>query len=185
MFYLYFENVFNSAVNVLTTQQMSGRIVTSVLAAFVLFAVYSWYTTQTQQEEAFDINSQSYASAPLESPPPLIPERVVSSAGPGAPAQLSMKPPTVANEERPYDPQEKGYESAEIPERLRHPERMFGPGVDNQQGSEPIEGVASYSSQVTNDAHQTFGPEFAQNGGNFMGEVVANDTTLKTNYSSV
>jgi len=139
---------------------MSGRIVTSVLAAFVLFAVYSWYTTQTQQQEGFDINSQSYAS-------------------------LSMKPLTVANEERPYDPQDKGYESAEIPERLRHPERMFGPGVDNQQGSEPIEGVASYSSRVTNDAHQTFGPEFAQNGGNFMGEVVANDTTLKTNYSSV
>jgi hypothetical protein len=175
--------VFNSAANVLTTHQMSGRIVTSVSLAFIAFAIYSWYTTQT--EEPFDINSQSYGAAPLDSPPPLIPERTIAPAGPGAPAQMSAKPPTVANEERPYDPQDKGYESAEIPERLRHPERMFGPGIDNQQTSEPIEGVASYASQVTDDAHQTFGPEFAQNGGNFMGSVVANDTSLKTNYSSV
>jgi hypothetical protein len=177
--------VFNSALNVLTTHQMSGRIVTSVSLAFVLFAVYSWYTTQTQIEEPFDINSQSYEAAQPDSPPPLIPERTMAAAGPGAPAQISAKPPTVANEERPYDPQDKGYESAELPERLRHPERMFGPGIDNQQTSEPIEGVASYASQVTDYAHQTFGPEFAQNGGNFMGSVVANDTSLKTNYSSV
>ena len=165
---------------------MSGRIVTSVSLAFVLFAVYSWYTTQTVIEEPFDINSQSYESVPMPADlPALIPERTMAPAGPGAPAQMSAKPATVANEERPYDPQDKGYESAELPERLRHPERMFGPGIDNQQNSEPIEGVASYASQVTDDAHQTFGPEFAQNGGNFMGTVVANDTTLKTNYSSV
>lgn len=165
---------------------MSGRIVTSVSLAFVLFAVYSWYSTRTEVEEPFDINSQRYEVAPMPADlPALIPERTVSPAGPGAPAQMSAKPPTVANEERPYDPQDKSYESAEIPERLRHPERMFGPGIDNQQTSVPIEGVASYASQVTDDAHQTFGPEFAQNGGNFMGSVVANDTTLKTNYSSV
>ena len=164
---------------------MSGRIVTSVSLAFVLFAVYSWYSTQTQIEEPFDINSQSYEAAQPDSPPPLIPERTMAAAGPGAPAQISAKPPTVANEERPYDPQDKGYESAELPERLRHPERMFGPGIDNQQTSEPIEGVASYASQVTDDAHQTFGPEFAQNGGLFMEGIMANDTQLDMGYSAV
>jgi hypothetical protein len=61
---------------------------------------------------------------------------------------------------------------------------MFGPGIMNDS-LEPVPGVASYASQVTEDAHQTFGPEFAQNGGNFMGDVAANDTSLKTGYSSV
>ena len=165
------------------THQMSGRVVTSVAVAFLIFALYSWYTTRTQNE-GFDINSQQYAEAPPPSPVAISPERIVAPAGPGAPSQLSKKSVVIVQDEKPYDPQDKGYESADLPERLRHPERMFGPGITND-GTEPTEGVASYASQVTEDAHQTFGPEFAQNGGNFMSGVMANDTSLKTDYSSV
>jgi hypothetical protein len=167
----------------LTTHQMSGRVVSAVLLAFLIFAVYSWYTTRSQ-DEGFDINSQQYEPAPPEHVPVQMPVQVVAPAGPSSPTQLSRKPPTVVQDERPFDPQEQDYESADHPERLRHPERMFGPGIMNDS-VEPVPGVASYASQVTEDAHQTFGPEFAQNGGNFMGDVAANDTSLKTGYSSV
>jgi hypothetical protein len=162
---------------------MSGRVASSVILAFLIFAVYSWYTTRVQ-EEGFDINSQQYEQPPPPTPTPIFPERTVAPAGPNPPSQMSKKPAVVVQEERPFDPQEQDYESADLPERLRNPERMFGPGLAND-GTEPIEGVASYASQVTEDAHQTFGPEFAQNGGSFMGAVVANDTSMKTNYSSV
>lgn len=164
---------------------MSGRIVGSVLAAVVLFALYSWYTTRTAPEY-FDVNSQQYEypGVPSSSVEVRSPERTVAPSGPSAPSQLSRKAAIVVQEERPFDPQEQPHESAELPERLRNPERMFGPGLANDN-TDVVSGVSSYASQVTEDAHQVFGPEFAQNGGNFMSGVMANDTSLKTDYSSV
>ena len=173
--------MFNCAVNVFMTQQMSGRIVSSVLAALVIFAVYSWYTTQT---EGFDINSQVYEQPEPPLPVIRLPELQVAPAGPNSPNQLSKKGPVVIQEERPFDPQEQDHESADIPQRLRNPERMFGPGLVNE-ATEPVDGIANYASRVTEDAHQVFGPEFAQNGGDFMSGVMANDTSMKTDYSSV
>jgi hypothetical protein len=164
---------------------MSERIGISILIAFILFAAYSWYTTN---KEGFDINSQSYEEVHVYTPPVEAPSnRVVASGGPSAPNQLPPPgPPVVVSEERPFDPQTPVYESAELPEKLRHPERMFGPGLQNDDVQTAVAaGTASYASQETQKAHQTFGPEFAQNGGLFMGEVMANDTSLKNDYSSV
>jgi hypothetical protein len=175
--------VFNRALNVFTTEQMSGRIVSSVLVAVIIFAVYSWYTTRATPEY-FDVNSQQYEYPGAPSPVVHAPERTVAPSGPNPPSQLSKKAAVIVQDERPYDPQEQPHESAELPERLRNPERMFGPGLANDS-TETVEGVTSYASQVTEDAHQVFGPEFAQNGGNFMSGVMANDTSLKTDYSSV
>jgi hypothetical protein len=164
---------------------MSSRIVGSVLAAVVLFALYSWYTTRTAPEY-FDVNSQQYEYPGAPSPPvePSSPERTVAPSGPNPPSQLSKKAAVVVQEELPYDPQEQPHESAELPERLRNPERMFSPGLANDN-TDVVAGVTSYASQMTENAHQVFGPEFAQNGGNFMSGVMANDTSLKTDYSSV
>jgi hypothetical protein len=89
-------------------------------------------------------------------------------------------------EEAPFDPQEETYESADIPERLRHPERMFSPGLANEDtDTAVVAGTANYASHVTNNAAQVFGPEFAQNGGLFMDGIMANDTELNNEYSSV
>lgn len=165
---------------------MSSRILTSVLLALLVFAIYSWYTTRLG-EEGFDVNSQQYAPVlpvPRPTPPP---NRVVASAGPGAPNQRpSRAPPVVMPEEAPFDPQEESYESADIPERLRHPERMFSPGLANEDTDAAVAaGTANYASHVTNNAAQVFGPEFAQNGGLFMDGIMANDTELNNEYSSV
>ena len=87
-------------------------------------------------------------------------------------------------DEVPFDKTESTYESAQIPERLRHPERSFSPGfVNDETGAAVASGVASYSAGVTRKAEQTFGPEFVQNGGQFMNGITANDDSIAVAYS--
>lgn len=95
--------------------------------------------------------------------------------------KMRASPP---KEEVPFDKEESTYESAQIPERLRHPERSFSPGfVNDETGTAVASGVASYSAGVTRKAEQSFGPEFVQNGGQFMSGVVANDDSTAVSYS--
>ena len=95
--------------------------------------------------------------------------------------KMRASPP---KEEVPFDKDESTYESAQIPERLRHPERSFSPGFINDETATAVaSGVASYSAGVTRKAEQAFGPEFVQNGGQFMGGVVANDDSMAVSYS--
>jgi hypothetical protein len=90
----------------------------------------------------------------------------------------------VSKDESPFDKDESTFESAQIPERLRHPERSFSPGFINDETSVAVaSGVASYSAGVTRKAEQTFGPEFVQNGGQFMTGITANDDSLAVSYS--
>ena len=167
---------------------MTARIVIAVCVAIVFYGLYSWYTTQG---EGFDINSQSYAPASLSAPsvPGELRNRTQSPSGPGAPNQMpAHEAPTVQMpDETAMDPQEKQYESAEIPERLRHPERSFSPGMVNDETStSAAAGVASYAQKETAHANLTFGPELVQNGGQFLdGGVMANDLTLETGYSEL
>lgn len=95
--------------------------------------------------------------------------------------KMRASPP---KEEVPFDKDESTYESAQIPERLRHPERSFSPGfINDETGTAVASGVASYSAGVTRKAEQTFGPEFVQNGAQFMSGVTANDDSLAVSYS--
>jgi cell division protein FtsN len=183
----FLSSLFKKAFICFITQQMSGRIVTSIFVALLIFAIYSWYSTRTAME-GFDINSQQYAEAEVYHPPPPAIQRAVIPAGPNAPNQLASPnaPAVIMREEKPYDPQAETHESAKIPERLRHPERMYSPGLVNDDVQTAVAaGTASYASSLTQDAHQVFGPEFAQNGSIFMDGVMANDTELKSEYSSV
>jgi len=160
------------------------RILTAVLIAFCIFVAYSWYSTRNT--DGFDINSQTYEPADVYLPPSQ-PSNVITPGGPSAPNQLSPKHEVVViPEEKPFDPQSENYESADMPETLRHPERAFGPGMVNDETSQAVEsGTASFAHMATTKAYQTFGPEFAQNGGSFMGEVIANDSSVELSYSSV
>ena len=165
---------------------MSGRLLAAVSIAFIMFAIYSWYSTRMSNPEGFDINKQMYAEAEVYTSPVEAPiDRTVSSGGPAAPNQRPSRsqPATIAQEERPYDPQEEEQESASIPERLRHPERMFSPGLNNEDVDTAV--TSGIASKVTGEANQVFGPEFAQNGGQFMGEITAHDPSLEMAYSSI
>ena len=163
------------------------RILTAVLLTVLIFGAWSWWSTR--YVDPFDINSQSYeAAAPQAAPLEAPLSRVVSPGGPNAPNQAPKQEEGVYQPpETPYDPQADPYESAEHPDRLRHPERMFGPGVENEGTSDAVAaGTASTAVVKTEQSFQEFGPEFAQNGGVFLDTgVIANDTSVDLSYSSV
>ena len=122
--------------------------------------------------------------APIPAPPLLEVKEGMANTPPMQPMLEPQKKVVVHKEEVPFDTQENTYESAQIPERLRHPERSFSPGyVNDETGTAVASGVASYSAALTQKAEQTFGPEFVQNGGQFMGGVTANDDSLAVSYS--
>ncbi len=168
---------------------MNARILIAVVITVLVFGVFSWWTTRT--EEGFDINSQIYAKAPILTAPiiEVDEERQVASGGPNSPNQAPSKemPTFIQPDEKPFDPQDQPYESAELPERLRHPERVYSPGIINETTEDAIaSGVASNAHQVTNHAYQTFGPEFASNGASFLDNgVMANDSEMPTQFSAV
>jgi|LauGreDrversion4_2_1035121.scaffolds.fasta_scaffold58169_3 hypothetical protein len=157
---------------------MSARILTAVILAFLIFAGYSWWSTRNS--DGFEV----VAVEEVEQQP-----RVVAPAGPAAPAQAppADAPAVIMPEETAFDPSAEVYEDASMPDRLRHPDRAFGPGLVNDGTEDAVAaGTASYASGVTGGAAQTFGPEFAQNGGMFMENgVSANDASLDQTYSSV
>jgi len=161
---------------------MTLRIVIAVVIVFIAYSIYSWYSIQS---DGFDINSQQYSEviAPLR---PVAPTRVVAAGGPNTPSTAPPPGVLMVPPEEPYDPQAQTHESAEHPDRLRYPERLYGPGLEQDDKVTAVEsGIASNSHQKTMNAYETFGPEFAQNGGAFMDTVMANDTALNTDYSSV
>jgi len=159
---------------------MNTRITLAVVAAFLVYAMYSWYSIP--QYDGFDIKNEAHCSEPV-----MPQERIITPAGPGSPGQKAPNERVILPEEEAFDPQADSYESAEHPERLRHPERLYGPGLEQDDNVTAVEsGIASKSFQQTMNAYQSFGPEFAQNGGAFMENgVVANDTSLNSEYSSV
>lgn len=162
---------------------MNGRIVFAVITAIVVFAVYSWYTTV---DTFITAPSLAFAPAPTVESPPQRPSKVMAPSGPAAPAQQPPQGAQYMPEEEPLDPSDKGYESAELPDRLRHPERAFAPGLDNHEDAGVDSGIASTARDVTLRSFQAFGPEKVQNGAAFLDTgVMANDSTLPSNYSEV
>jgi hypothetical protein len=161
--------------------QMSFRI-GILIALLVALSAILWFMPR----DGFK-NLDTSGSAPvIERQPIIYPARRNVPAGPSTPNQMAeqgevrMASPEVAND--PYSHHE---ESASIPERLRHPDRMFQPGPDNStRGIAEASGIASASSSQAANAMQAFTPEFAQNGGEFMQGIMANDSSEPGSYSS-
>jgi len=160
--------------------QMSFRI-GLLLALLVVLSVILWFMPR----EGFQ--NLTMSPAPLIDRQAVIyPARNVVSGGPSSPNQAAdyseerMSSPEVAMDH--YAPNE---ESASHPERLRHPERMFQPAPDNtSHGIAEASGIASASSTQASNALNAFTPEFAQNGGEFMQGISANDTSEPGMYSA-
>ena len=153
-----------------------------LIALLVLLSVILWFMPR----EGFKSLNTSSAAPIIEYAPIIYPARKVVQAGPSSPNQSAdyteqrMTSPEIAHD--PYGPNE---ESAAHPERLRHPERMFQPAPDNTTHSiAEASGIASASSSQAGHAMSSFTPEFAQNGGEFMQGIMANDTTEPGMYST-
>jgi len=161
--------------------QMSFRIGLLFLLLVVLAAAL-WFMPR----DGFTTLNTSAPAPMIQPPPEMYPARNILPAGSASPVQapppdeVRVVPPEVAND--PYEPNE---ESASMPERLRHPERMFKPAPSNTSSDiSEASGIASESVSQAAQALQRFAPEMAQNGGEFMQGIFANDTTEQTNFSS-
>jgi hypothetical protein len=71
---------------------------------------------------------------------------------------------------------------APIEDSMRHPELSFGPGVENT-GMNRLATSGVGSARVAS-SESPFSPDFAQNGGKFMGDVTANDLTKDDRFAS-
>ena len=150
-----------------------------LLGLLVALSVVLWF----MPKEGFQALDTSTPAPEVEYKPRVYPARNIVSGGPSAPSQA---PPNnemrIASPETAHDPYEANEESSAIPERLRHPERMFQPAPSNETHDiATASGVAS-AVQASN-ALNAFTPEFAQNGGEFMQGIFANDSAEPGGFS--
>jgi hypothetical protein len=164
---------------------MTAQILTAVLIAAAVFVLYTLF--QRKLKESFEVPAPA---PPIAFAEPMVP-RMVSPSGPNSP---SAAPPVEnntpqqrlpgPNESDPYDEK---YGSSNIQDSMRYPERLFHKVESGQDSQIAVaSGVASSEQQVTSQAMQTFSPDFAQNGGQFIeGGIFANDTFERVTYSSI
>ena len=166
---------------------MNSQILLAILLAGVIFLAYQLYLnlygSKLLIEETF------IAPAPLVTQPIPEPERTIAPGGPNSPNQ--MPPPTHDTNERlpgptDSDPLGDDYGSSDMKDNLRYPERLFGPAPKPVNTTIAVaSGTASTLNAGVNEALQTFAPDFAQNGGEFVsGGIFANDVFDNPNYSA-
>jgi len=180
---------------------MFNKTLFAVGITVLLFVGYLFAQYYIFEKERF---TMPYAAVPAAAPPVVQqvsaePERVVSPGGP-APSDLGRQGPNAPNQMPPSraesverlpgpvdkDPYDETYGSSNMKEDLRHPERFFGPAptADNVTIAR-ASGVAGLPGSTTPQAIQTFSPDFAQNGGEFVdGGIFANDAGENPNYSA-
>lgn len=164
---------------------MFDKVLLAVFISALLFVSYLFFTNQLKIE-GFDV--PAVAPPVLDYPPADIP-RTISPGGSNTPNQQA--PPDPAPERLPgpvdSDPYDESYGSSNIKDNLRYPERFFGPAPQPTNTQIALEaGLAGIESAKPAAAIQTFSPEMAQNGGQFMeGGIFANDTLEKVEFSSI
>jgi hypothetical protein len=172
--------------------QMIAIAILKVTAVIVLLYLgYSLILSNTPfgDKEAFESPALG-VPAPAYLPPTLPvevvePERTIQPSGPSAPSQAApLDRARIVLSPQATDPYAEHNEGANAPENLRYPERMFRPAPANDAVDMIVDsGIGGMAQQQTANANETFAPDFAQNGGNFMGGVFANDMDIPTNYS--
>lgn len=167
--------------------QMKSQILVAILLAGILFLAYQLYLNLYSPK--YIIEETFIAPAPVVTQPIPEPPRTISPGGPNSPNQ--MPPPTHDTNERLPGPQDSDplsddYGSSNMKDNMRYPERLFGPAPKPTNTTIAVAaGNASTLNSGVNAALQTFQPEFAQNGGEFIpGGIFANDTFDNPNYSS-
>lgn len=169
---------------------MFNRILIALALAVLAFVVYLFLKAYKPSWFGFD----TFASTPAAAPPVELqarvePSHVVSPAGPSPP---NVAPAPAQEEEREpppdvtaRDPLDDPNSSGDFQDNLRHPERSFSPGLKPTDVDRSVmSGVASSRSMTSPQALQTFAPEMAQNGGEFMQGIAANDTMSDTEFAA-
>jgi hypothetical protein len=153
-----------------------------LFAVLVILAAGLWFLPR---DGFMNLNTSAPAPA-LERQPRIYPARNTVASGPAAPNQQAPRGESrITMPETAMDPYAPSEESAAIPERLRHPERMFKPAPSNTTVDiGEAAGIASSSVNQAANAMQAFAPEMAQNGGEFMNGIFANDSSESGGFSA-
>ena len=140
------------------------------------------YTNKTVSWETFQSRPVQQASPPTFVSPPEPPRTVIPS-GPNPPNTSGPPERTLPETTAANDPLAEVNSETPIQDNLRHPEKSFGPGIENTGTRLSVSsGVASNS---VKGGTSNFSPEFAQNGGEFMAGISANDGFTSDNYASI
>ena len=160
-----------------------------VVLTAIGYVLFKAWRKGNERQETFQASLQQVppaALAPIPAPaPPVVaqiaeePPRVVAPAGPNPPsAAPPKKVVTFTPEAEARDPFDELNGENPVKDSLRHPERSFGPGVENMGTN--VSRDAGVSADSVRSGVATFSPEFAQNGGEFLNGVGANDMSVDT-----
>lgn len=164
--------------------QMWHRIVVGILLAVAAYFVVQHFSTENFTSMNTLVVGRQGMAPILEEPIPRG-NLAVASGGPNSPnvAAPTTMPATLTRSPEANDPYDETMEAADAPERLRNPERSFGPGIVPEQTaiatSSGIAGPPAASAQP----FQQFGPELVSSGGAFFGTVSALEDE-NPNYSA-
>ncbi len=153
---------------------MWTRLLLGILLVAAAYLVIRFFSSEKFTNWDSIVETPAYAP-PVREPAPRG-DMNVSSGGPSPPnvAAPTNMAATVGHAPTASDPYDETAEDADAPERLRHPERSFSPGIVPETGAIAIAGgLASKEPVTSSQAFQTFSPEFVQNGGSFFGTVSA------------
>lgn len=160
--------------------QMSIRI-GLLLGLLVILSLVLWFMPM----DGFKNLDTSSVAPNIMREPTIYPARNIVQGGPNTPNQMANSDEVrMASPEVAHDPYMSNEESASHPERLRHPERMYQPAPQNTTHEiAEASGIASSAEVQASNAMGSFMPEFAQNGGEFMQGIMANDSSEPGMYS--
>ena len=168
--------------------QMQEKVLIVVLLAIAVFAGYVYFFRKT---ESFAVEIPGPAPI-IEQPPPHMPGRVITPAGPNSPAQQAdlKEPPVLLPEPKDRDPYSESYQASNFGDESRNPEKLFGPAPQPAVTDIAVaSGVASSQLSPYQPAVEQFNPESAQNGGAFIqtgqdSGIFAFDKDMPTNYAA-
>lgn len=165
---------------------MWERIALGILLAAAAYFVVRYFNKEGEGFSNWSSVTEVPGPSPLKREPIPRGDSIVSSGGPSTPNVAA--PPTMPAVRMPpaeaNDPYDLTQESANAPETLRHPERLFGPGVEPSDNTIAVEsGIASDTPAISPQAFQTFNPEHITTGGSFFGTVSAMENE-NPNYSA-
>ena len=160
-----------------------------------VFLAYALYRVAVLFMKKYNMNffdtSDNFQAKPIASvPAPVITmERVNAPEIRGATTPAGPNPPNVAAppeqprerlpEETPLDTMDQVNSTVPIKDNLRHPERMFNAGGAHDGTKRGVD------SGIAGDTKGKFSPDFAQNGGEFMTGIFANDMVKGDNFAEI
>jgi len=161
-----------------------------VVLSAIGYVLFNRWRSQSLRQEEFQASLKATIPAAIPAPAPVVAltppaevPRVTTPAGPNPPNALSpSKKVTFSPDATPADPFDEVNGETPMRDSMRHPERSFGPGVENTGVQRSLD--SGVSAETVQAGTSVFSPEFAQNGGDFMKGIGAHDSWGSDTYAT-